>query len=136
MPKDPREVAAKWKQRASSASQDWENGIMRVTEAPGIKAAAAEDKMLRNFTEAITSGRWREKVSSVTLADWQRKCKDKGKANYQTGIAAGEDKMAAAMADLLPQIEQIKNSLPPRGDLEQNLARAAEFGRRMAQLKR
>lgn len=134
--KDPRTIASKWKQRAGAASGDWLKGVQSVTEAPGQKAAAQEDKMLQNFTEAITSGRWRNAVSAVTLQMWQQACADKGKQNYQTGIAASEEKYFQAMQKMMPIIESIKQSLPPKGDIEQNIARSAEFQRRMNEAKK
>lgn len=133
----PVEFAEKWKRRMSQSTEDIRRGIDRVSEAPGVKAAAAADRMVQNLTESVTSGRWGRKVSEVSLADWKNAAKEKGLARVATGAAQAEAKMARIAAELLPAVDAAAaeaNALP-KGTIDDSINRAATFMRRMREFK-
>lgn len=121
------QVAAKYKRRAQAAAPDYTTGVQGVTEAPGEKAAAQQDKMLAKITESITSGKWAKRVAGVSLADWKKATVEKGSARYSTGVAAGEAKMEKFMTEFLPHLEAgaAKINAMPNMNLEDGIARNA-----------
>jgi hypothetical protein len=114
---NPSAVTAKWKQRAGAAAKDWTAGIQAVTVAPGQLAASRANEALAGYTEAITSGRWAARVSSVPLGEWQQKSVSK-QGNYTSGINAGESKRArfdAAWVPLMAAARERLRSVPRDG---------------------
>jgi len=111
------QVAAKWAQRAQGATQALQDGINNVSVAPGTAAAAKQDKMLANLTAAITSGKWAEKVSAVTLQQWKDAMLTKGVQRYGQGVSAAQPKMQNFMAKLLPYQANISAQVASMPDL-------------------
>lgn len=133
----PTEYADKWKRRLSGATEDVRRGIDRVTIAPGQQAAAASNAMLNNVTEAITSGRWANRVAGVTLNDWKTAARDKGVARIATGAQAAESKMAQVAQTLLPAVDAAASAARqiPKVTIEDSIQRAATFMRQMREYK-
>lgn len=131
MAKSAAAAAAKWQQNASAAVQSYKDGVQGVQQAPGAKAAAQADVWATNV--AASKAKFQRNVGAVSLAEWQDRATTKGAQNFPTGIAAGAANQAAFMADFLPKVQQIANSLPPRGTLEQNIARMTQQVRQTAQ---
>lgn len=100
-------IADKWAQRMSAAGQAYLAGVQSVTTSPMQLAAAQEAKAAANYAQAISSGRWKNALQSKTLADWQNGCKV-GSANFATGATKGKQKLAAALAKLIPIYGQMK----------------------------
>ena len=138
MAKSAQEVASKWARRAQAATQDLTNGINSVKEAPGAKAAAKQQKMLTNITAAIQSGKWADRVSAVTLADWKKAMIEKGVSRYGQGVQAAEGKMQNFMSELLPYQESLKSTVSNMPDLtlEDSIARMSAWTRGMANFKK
>lgn len=123
MAKTADQAAAKWKANASAATTAYTDGINAVTSAPGQKAAAQKNVYVQNVQ--ASADKWARNVN-VPLADWQSAATTKGATNYPVGINAGAAKQAAFMADFLPKVQAIAKSLPPRGTIEQNIARMTQ----------
>jgi hypothetical protein len=132
------DIAAKYAQRAGAAAGDYTAGIDRVTEAPGQRAAAAQDKMLRKVTEAVQSGKWGERVASVGLTEWKNAAKTKGGARYASGVEAGKGKMQAFMTEFIPHLQQLDGILAsmPSVTVEDGVNRAAAAIRHNAKFRR
>jgi hypothetical protein len=77
---------------------------------------------LQNFNDAVNSGRWAQGVTRRGTGYWKSQTEAK-KANYGTGFAAGANAYASAATKLMPAIQNIVNSLPARGDINQNIDR-------------
>lgn len=129
MAKTPEQAAAKWKANASAATSAYTDGINSVTSAPGQKAAAQKTVYVQNVQ--ASADKWARNVN-VPLSEWQSAATTKGATNYPVGIAAGADKQAAFMSDFLPKVQAISKSLPPRGTIEQNIARMTQQVRETA----
>ncbi len=133
----PTEAAEKLIRRLQGATQDIARGVARVTEAPGIAAAAAQDLMLQRIIESIQSGRWAEAVSAVSLSDWKTAMTDKGIPRISQGIQAAQPQLVNFYSKLLPALEQISAEVNqmPKGDIEASIARSAHVQRRLHDLK-
>jgi hypothetical protein len=129
MAKTAEQAAAKWKANASAATSAYTDGVNSVTSAPGQKAAAQKAVYVANVQAKADV--WARNVN-IPLSDWQAAAAGKGATNYPVGIAAGADKQAAFMNDFLPKVQAISKSLPPRGTIEQNIARMTQQVRETA----
>lgn len=137
--KTPQQVAQKWSRNTSAAVNDYRDGINRVDTAPGMLAAAAEDRYRAGIERSLQSGKWRDRVSSVSLSEWKQKTSEVGAARIASGVQQAEGKMQSFMSELLPFQESLVNQINssmPKGDLEQNIARSQAFQRGMAKFKR
>ncbi len=134
----PQEFASKWARRTSAATGDYTRGIDRVTEAPGIKAAAKADKLIAELTRVINDGTWQERVSSVTLQQWKTAAKDKGAGRIAAGVQAAEGDMQRFAGELLQAVDSAKAEVDAMPDLtlEDRIQRSVAFQRRMSEFKR
>jgi len=133
---NPSEVAAKWATRTAAAVSDYKTGIDSVRVAPGESAAQAVDRMIAKLQALRDSGELAQSMRSVSLAEWQRAAKEKGAERLASGARQAQGKMAQFMTDFLPFVDSVRASLPPRGDMEQNLQRMMQNARDIAQYKR
>jgi hypothetical protein len=131
------EYAAKWAQRLSGATEDIRRGISRVSEAPGVKAAAQKDLMKQKILQAIDDGTWSAQVAGVTLEDWKKAASGKGVDRITSGVNAAKDKQVQMGERLLAAVDAsvAEANQTPRGDLEQNITRMTTFVRGMAKRK-
>jgi len=134
----PEEFADKHASRLQGATEDIRRGVNRVTEAPGIKAAAQQDKMKARLVASIDSGKWAQRVKAVTLDDWKRKMINKGIPAIATGVVEARDKIVDFASQLLPAIEKAQGTLTnmPSVTLDQNIARMTKFVTEMAKFKK
>lgn len=126
-------AAQKWSQNLGAAVPRYTAGVQAVTQAPGAAAAAAVDRYVAGV-QAGTS-RFVANSQAVTLQQWQNAAVNKGAQRLASGASAAESKVASVFNSLFPYIAQVQGSLPPRGNLDQNIARSAAFQRAMANYK-
>ncbi len=125
----------KWGRRLNSAGTDITNGVNRVKEAPGVKAAAAQELMLAKLIESIQSGQWARAVSGVSLSDWKESMIKKALPRIAQGVTAAQGKKGAIIEALLKAVDNAAaeaNALP-KGSIEDSIARAATFMRSMSE---
>jgi hypothetical protein len=134
----PEQFADKWNRRIKGAVPDITAGIQRVTSSPGEAAAAKADKMLARVTEAVTSGKWAERVRSVTVEDWRRAALNKGIPRIAAGADGAVDKMREFASQLLPYLDRVVSEVQRMPDvtLEDAVARASHVIREMAKFRR
>lgn len=129
----PDQIAQDWAQRLAASTDKIQRGVQSVTVAPGQAAARQKDAYVQGVQ--ASSNKWATRVASVTLSDWQQATINKGVQRVASGAQAAQPKMAAFMGRVLPHIEAARQSLPPRGNLEANIARSAAFARKMAEFR-
>lgn len=123
----------KWGRRLSASGPDIAAGVDRVKQAPGERAAAAQDLMLQRLTESITSGVWARNVARVSLNEWQTAMKKKGIPRIAQGVSSAQANKQASIEALLSAVDTAAAAAHalPKGDIEASIARAAAFMRSM-----
>lgn len=132
------QFAEKWARRMSQSTQDIQNGVNRVTEAPTVKAAAKKQKMLQNLTAAVNSGKWEAGLNRVTLQDWKKAIIEKGLPRVQAGVTAAQPKVADFANKLLAYQEGLQSQIESMPDLtlQDSIARMTAWINGMAKFQR
>ena len=131
------EFQKKHRARTNAAQQDMRDGINRVTEAPGKKAAAAKDKMRQRLIESIDNGKWERRVAAVSLEDWKADMLDKGVGRVAAGLDRSAGKVVAFAEKLISHQNRLLADLEgdPSVTLEDNINRMVKWVRGMAELE-
>ena len=124
--------------RLKASTGEIQKQVQAVTQAPGVQAAKKADKMLTNLTNAVTSGRWGRRVSSVSLSDWQNAMITKGIPRISSGIDAAAPKVEAFFSEFFPHLEKIEAEVKAMPDLtlDDNINRMVHAVRRASEFKR
>lgn len=130
----PAAAAAKWSQNLGAATTRYTDGVKAVQTSPGQLAAQASDRYLAGVQANLP--KFQTNSAALTLQDWQNAAINKGAPRLASGAQAAQGKIQNVFQNLFPYIEQVRGSLPARGDLEQNIARSAAFQRGMARFVR
>lgn len=139
MPKlTPQQIAAKWAQRLSGATNEIKDGVMNTKTAPSQSAIAKKDKFRQNLLASIDNGDWEAGLSRITLADWQKAMIDKGLGRIASGAQAAQGDFTSFMSELLPYQEQVVQQIKSMPDLtlEDSIQRMSTMVRAMSQFKR
>ena len=131
---DPNQVAATWAQRLASSGDRIAQGVNAVTVAPG--QAAARQKAAYTAGVQASADKWATRVAAVPLGEWQQAMIQKGAPRIAQGAAQAEPKMAAFLGQFLPYVQQQVQALPPRGNLDQNIARMTALVRGVSKFQR
>ena len=123
---NPDDVAKKWAANLAGATNAIKAGVQAVTESPTEAAAARADAYVMGVQEAVTSGRWQAGLRRVTLAQWQNAMITKGLPRIAGGAQAAIPKFTDFLRRWLSYMQQVQQGLlsMPRGNLQQNIARA------------
>ena len=134
----PKECYDKLARNLKNATPDIQDGINRVTEAPTVKAAAKQDKMLRNLNKAVQDGKWKRGLERVTLEEWKKKALEKGVPRISTGIDGAESKSVDFFTKFIPHLEKGMAEVDKMADMtiEDSVNRAAHMIRHNAGFKR
>ena len=133
--KNPSTVATKWAQNLGASTPSMQNGANAVQTAPGVAAAAAAPKMLQKVTAAIQSGKYANRVQSVSLGDWKNAYIQKGIPRVAQGAQQATPKMQAFYQEFLPVAAAVSQEVSsmPNATLEDAIARSATAIRRFAE---
>jgi hypothetical protein len=130
---------------AAQAASNWTGSQARATTAynAGVQAfsgdwAAATTRqqavMVANWSQAVNSGIWANGVTRTGTQGWKSATEAKA-GNYTTGFSAGGQNFSSAIAKVINALQSGVASLPPRGDINQNLQRANALALYMHGLK-
>jgi len=109
--KDPSKIARKYGRRLADSGQDYEDGVMSVTKAPGQAAAAKQATMRQRTIEAIDSGLWAKNTAAVGLGEYQQACIKKGKQRLTEVASLAEENMLKYQASAAADYERIRNEV-------------------------
>lgn len=129
------DAAANWVTGMSSSTEKIRKNVQAVTDSPMEKAANAVQRQVDGVIRAANSGKTARKLRSVSLDDWKNAFLTKGLNRIQSGASTAKNKFAAFMQSFLPYLQQGVSQLPPRGDLEANIARMTSMVRHNANFK-
>ena len=123
--------------RLKGALEDMRAGVSRVTEAPGVKAAAKAEKMRANLMAALDSGKWQRRVSAVSAEEWKAAMLNKGVNRVAAGVDASHDKVRAFAEQLLSHQASLMGQIESMPDLtlEDSIARATAWIRGMSKFE-
>jgi len=127
------EAAQKWATNLPAAQQRYVDGVNAVSTAPGALAARAAPTWAANT--AAAQSKFARNSAAVSLQSWQQATATKGAQRLSSGAQAAQSKVEATFSKLFPAIQSAVSSLPPRGDIEANIARSAAFARAMNKYK-
>jgi hypothetical protein len=127
------EAAQKWATNLPAAQQRYVAGVNAVTVSPGALAARSAATWAANT--AAAQQKFARNSAAVTLQSWQQATATKGAQRLSSGAQAAQSKVESTFAKLFPAIQSAVSSLPPRGDIEANIARSAAFARAMNKYK-
>lgn len=132
----PQQIAAKWLRNAQAAGPNIQAAVQAMVDAdnPMAKAAAAESQWIAGCQRAAQQRKFSTRVGMVTFAEWKNAMLTKGIPNYQNGLQSGQRKYMAYVQAAQPIIQQWIANLPPRGTLQQNIARMTAMVNNMATL--
>lgn len=139
MPKlTPKQAQEKWANRLKSASREIADGVDRVREAPGVKAAQKADKMLAGITRSINEGKWQQNVAAVSLDDWKAAMKTKGVPRIAQGVDGAAGKQQKFFTELFAFQEGLQGEVENMPDitLEDGINRAVTWIRGMSNFRR
>lgn len=132
----PEQATALWRDRLSGSTERITQGVQGVNTAPGQAAARNADLWLQRVM--ASKDKWRSRVSSVSLQDWQQSMIQKGIPRIAQGAQANAPKVQAFMQEFLPYVDNVANQVRqmPKGTVEQGIARAVAQIRGNAQFRR
>lgn len=133
---DPQAATAKWVRNISSATADITRGVQAVTTAPGQAAAAQAQKWINNLQAA--QAKWKARVASVSLTDWQNAMLNVGVPRIAQGANAKQGKFTSFMQDFLPYLQSGVATIDkmPNVTLEDSINRATAMIRHNAKFSR
>lgn len=102
-------AVAKWARNVQGAQQSYREGVQAVTENPMALAAAQAEKALSRYSDAITSGRWAQRLQSTPMEFWKSQSASAA-AKYAQGAAKGTPKIQAHLTKFAPIYEQARQA--------------------------
>ena len=117
---DPHAASTRWAQNLGASTQKITDGINGVQQSPGVAAAAQSQAYVNGVTRSVD--KWKQNVQ-VPLQDWKDAAIQKGVPRIASGAQQAQPKFEQFMTQFLPHVNQVRSTLPARGDLEQNIAR-------------
>lgn len=138
MPLNASDVAKRWANRLAGAGEKIRAGVQAVQESPTAKAARNLDRYQAGVAEAVSSGRMRQRLESVSTGEWQAAMVNKGLPRIAPGATAAQQKVERFLAEFLPHVEAGKAMVAsmPKGSVEDGIARAAAMIRHNASFRK
>lgn len=124
------DTITKWKARTATSQQAYTNGINNAQDwaSAAVAAGPARDAGLQ---AAIADGRIDRGIQDYGTAKWKAVTAAKGPAAWLNGVNNATAAATAGFQTLFNDINNVRTSLPPRGDIEANIARSAAMSRGM-----
>jgi len=131
----PQTAAANYVAGASGKGTKWATNYLQSKVDPFQAAADAADVAVANFVAAGAPA-IRAGLARVNKANVAKLVSTQGPTLYSNGVTnKGGPKYATAAVGLIPALQNAAANLPPRGSLDQNIARSAAMIRAAKQMK-
>lgn len=126
--------ADRWLQGMQGAGQRYTEGVQAVQTAPGVSAAKNEAGYQNGVNRAVSTGKWKRKVSGVSLQSWQDAATTKGAQRLATGASAAMPKVVAAQEMVGQMVDRAKAAISnmPRDTTAARIARSTAYLNHMA----
>ncbi len=105
------QAKSKYQSNVQSSGQRFVDGVNAVQTSPAQQAIAQEQKMITNWNNAITSGKWATNLGAVTLAEWRQATAGDGGLAYTQSAQKGADKWGQWFTDARPVFEAIQQEV-------------------------
>lgn len=125
---DAATAASRWQQGAAQGQTRYVEGV-RATQVDVVgRAIAQEGVLVANFSQAVTSGKWRRNLGAVGTSGWKQATEAKA-PNYSTGVNAAKDKYQQRIAPVLAFEAQLQGQIDsmPKGTLGDSIARMSAW---------
>ena len=132
--KTPQQAAQAWTNSAGAAAANFQQGVEGFQGDWAGATTSQGAAYINGVQQAYSSGRWAAGVNRTGTNGWKSQTVAK-LANYSVGFNAGASRFQSAIAKVISAEQNIVAGLPPRGSLQQNLARANAFATQMNALK-
>lgn len=125
---DAATVADRWAQSASQAQTRFTEGVQSTQVDPTALAIAQQAKLVTNFNQAVSNGRWQRALQRSGKQGWQAATVAKAQ-NYSTGVQASRSKYAEAIAPVLAIEAQLQSQIQsmPKATLQDSIARSVAW---------
>jgi len=135
MPVDAGRTAAKWKRRASSAGEEYAQGVQNPSKPWAASAAAAAPLYAAGVQAAIGRNAFAKGVGAAGDAKWQQGATQKGPARFAEGVTLAEPAYAQGFARVAGVLNSVQ--YPPRQPTGSpgNIARVAAVATALRRLK-
>lgn len=100
----PDQATGNWVARIGQSTEQIQQGVNSVTEAPGQKAAAKSAKWLAAVT--ASQQKWARNVGAVTLDQWRAAMLGIGLQRVAAGAQAKQGKYLAFASEFFPHLER------------------------------
>ena len=121
--KTAQQAAAAWAGSAGRAATNYSEGVNSYSGDWAGATTRQQSVMVTNWTQAVSSGLWAQGVNNTGTSGWKSATVAKT-TNYTTGFQAGAQKQATSIGKIMNFLQSAVPALPPRGDINQNLARS------------
>lgn len=111
------QYADQWAQRLKGSTQRITDGVDRVTESPGARAAANTDKWYQAITSERTRRKWQQSMQALTLDDWKAAMKNKGIGRISAGVDAAKPRMVEVGQRLIEHQNALLGQIDTMPDL-------------------
>lgn len=126
------QITQRWVQNGTASAQKYKDSVMSLVDDPLQKAADASASYLAGIQAAEASGKRAAGLRAFGFDNWKKVTANKGSIRLGQGMSESQERYQRQMTQLLPFIDNLVDTLPPRGDLNTNIARAEKFMRGMA----
>jgi len=132
------EFTKKWGDNLKGASATMAVQVDKVTEAPSVKAAAQQAKMIARLTAKVNDGTWATNLKKYSLEEWKKDMKETGIPRISGGVDKAKDKVTSFAAKLLPYESTLQGEIKRMADLtlQDSIARASKWITKMADFKK
>lgn len=116
---------------------NWKLGVSDPRSHPGQAANQNLDKAVRNFSNAVTSGKLAAANTSYTQQEWTQAALTKGAPNYSGSVSRSLPRYQATMSKMLPDIYNLSDQIHqmPKNGVEDSVARSGAWIRGMSAKK-